>query len=329
MGDSTHVSADEALRVLRQGQPAEVRHRVLEGFHAWLSDSSLSDDTLGTYWRRIRVFLDWVGATAERDNAFADGAGRDRAVRAFTDEMVIERNLADSTINVSLRAVDIFYAWLGLGPAAAPRVLLTHPPLDTLDRRQLSTLLRAASGIGHREYALIVLMLDLGLSSDQVLALRRRDIRLGHRHGRVRCPDAHGRPRWAMVQASTAVVLRNWRLERRALCGRRIRAFFITRHPAHGALSERGLHYIVQRIGRGADLQVSPRTLRNTARTRIAREIIESDHTSYLPGPPTSRVPTPAVAPPQPRRKPARPARPRRANTPKGQLRLDFGSGAQ
>ncbi|MEU6586552.1 hypothetical protein [Nocardia sp. NPDC046763] len=314
---------DEALKRFSQD--------LLRGY---IIDRPLSEGTRHTYYRHVRGFLYWLSDNAfeiqtdcvTHPEAFADDDGRRRAVRQYRDAELVEHGLAESTVSGMLRALDLFYYWLGF----TTRLRLPRPdpgerPLEVLDRQQYSAVLRSAASRGERDIALAALILDLGPTVDQLVALVPADLRLDPRRntGHLCFRRSDGEPDWRPLRPGTVAVQRRWLQRRRELlAGRQVSALFLNLNDQPTALTGRGLHFVVRNIGAQEGLVISPRILRNTARQRGPGSELDSETLADLLGPHPTTPPPPAPEPAeQVRRRHWR--NPRTAPPPQLQLDLD------
>ncbi|MFJ9370571.1 hypothetical protein ACIRRA_39955 [Nocardia sp. NPDC101769] len=336
------TSSGAAVRVVLCERGPDANDEALTRFSRALArgdigDRPLSEGSRATYYRHVRLFLNWLsdnvfevetGWISHRE-AFADDDGRRRAVRQYRDAMQVEHSLAESTVSGMLRAVDLFYYWLGFTTRLRlPRPEPPERPLEILDRQQYSAVLRSAASRGERDIALAALILDLGPTVDQVVALGAADLRLdpSHNTGQLCCRRPDGEPVWRPLRPGTVTVQRRWLHRRRELLGRRqVSALFLNLNEEPTALTGRGVHFVIRAIGAQEGLVISPRTLRNTARQQIPGTELDCETLAELSGPHLT-------PPPVPEPEPAEQVRlrhwrkPRKVPVP--QLQLDLGSDA-
>jgi site-specific recombinase XerD len=256
---------------------------ALEAFRAALGRLALAPKTRVTYLERVNDFLRWWRGSGGFEDAFTKGRGRDAAVAAYCEKLT-----EPSTVNVSLAALDTFYSWVGLGRVRLPRAVLAQIVPDTLDVRQQSRLLAAASQRGLRDYALVTLALDAGLLESELAALDVDDLFLDEvaERGEVRVGD-----RRVPLGAACRAVLMLWCADRRSrLGGNRPGALFIT-EDRRGRLAVRTVDHIIRVAGREAGMEISPGTLRNTCQRRLRHSGLSAAAVDALMG---RRWPNPA-----------------------------------
>ncbi|MFE3001433.1 hypothetical protein ACFXG4_41420 [Nocardia sp. NPDC059246] len=308
------TSSGAIARVVLCERGPDANNEALKRFsqdlaRGYIGDRLLSEGTRATYYRHVRGFLNWLSDNAfeieagriTHPEAFADDDGRRRAVRQYHDAELVEHGLAESTVSGMLRALDLFYYWLGFTTRlSVPRPKPEKRPLDILDRHQYSAVLRSAASRSERDIALAALILDVGPTVNQLVALVPADLCLDpiHNIGQLCCRRSDGEPVWRPLRPGTVTVQRRW-LQRRSqlLGGRQVSALFLNLNDEPTALTSRGLHFVVQEIGAQEGLVISPRTLRNTARERIPDTELDSEILADLQGlQPTTPPPAPEPA---------------------------------
>ncbi|MFC7428704.1 hypothetical protein [Nocardia tengchongensis] len=326
------------------GHGGDVDDAVLRLFSHGLADGEVVDPVLSagtcdTYLRHVRLFLQWLGDNSLVTDvqhpthrvAFADEAGRARAVGGYRAVMMIEHNLADATVRGMLRAVDLFYYWLGFQRRLrVPRTASTQTELEALDRRQHSMVTRSAAARSERDIAVAALILDIEPTTSDVVGYRCSDLRLDPKShtGAIGSRGTDDETCWKTLRPGTVAVLDRWLLKRRELLGdQQTEALFLNLKQVSGPLTERGLNYVIYRIGMQVDMVISPRTLRNTAKLRMPNTELESPDLAELLSPLATVSDVievePSAAEPVMRRQ-WRHTRPPRS--PGAQLRLDFRS---
>ncbi|MFF2088576.1 tyrosine-type recombinase/integrase [Nocardia sp. NPDC058176] len=245
---------------------------VVMSFGIWLGQRYRAARSRETYLERAQQFLVWIRTNGFTD-ALASTAGRDRAIAAFTAKM--EQDVRDgvikaTTLNLTLTAIDLLYASLGMGKPEAPRAAVTRIVPATLTASELRALLRSGAEDGPRAFAVICLALeDCGPTEAELVALDVDDVDLAD-DGGVTVARGTQRQRWAALSAGARVALRTWMPQRDSLLGRDSaeRALFVSFNPPHRRLVPHTIDTIVRRAGRAADLVVAPGTLRATAQQR-------------------------------------------------------------
>ncbi|MGW5569784.1 tyrosine-type recombinase/integrase [Nocardia thailandica] len=245
---------------------------TLRAFATAIQNSPLASNTQQTYIERVHDFLRCLDLSAH-PSALTTSTGLNRAADAYIS-VLRSRGVADSTINVSLAALDALGVWLELGPVDAPRASLDQIVPRTLDQRQHSALLSAAAARPLRDYALISLLLDAGPRPSEVTALDIDDVVLdpGAGRGSVRLTSLSGAVRTVPLGGGCVAVLNVLLVERRtALRGGRGGAALFVGSTRPTRLSERSVDRIVREVGRAATptIEISPSTLRNTCEARL------------------------------------------------------------
>ncbi len=261
---------------------------TLRAFASALRMSSLAEKTQLTYIERAHDFLRWLDA-ARHPAALTTTAGLNGAAAAYITGLQ-DRAVADSTLNVSLAALDALGQWLGLGSISAPRAVVDQITPKTLDQRQHSALLRAAAARPLRDYALISVALDAGPRQSELAALDIDDIELDPAAGRGRATltSPNKTQRQVPLGPGCVAVLNVLLADRRrtlAAESRRQRALFVgSTRPTR--LSERSIDRIVREVGRSANppMEISPSTLRNTCEARLLAAGRNLDEVATLMG---------------------------------------------
>ncbi|MFD4406673.1 tyrosine-type recombinase/integrase [Nocardia sp. NPDC058499] len=260
---------------------------LLEAFRGALSGMSLAAKTRVTYLERVNDFVRWWRGSGGFDDAFTGRRGRDAAVGAYCEDLE-RRGVEPSTVNVSLAALDTFYRWVGLGPVQLPRAVLAQIVPDTLDVRQRSRLLAAASQRGLRDYALVTLALDTGLLESELAALDVGDLCLDEmaEHGQVRV-----RGRTVPLGAGCRAVLMLWCADRRTRLGGDLPGPLFITEDRRRRVAVRTVDHIIRSAGRDAGMEISPGTLRNTCEQQLRRSGLSAAKVDALMG---RRWPNPA-----------------------------------
>lgn len=239
---------------------------LLAGFAVHLDSRELAARTRTGYLDRATQYLRWLAADDDHPEALADPDARDAAVVAWLSGA----DLAPRSVRTSLAALAMFHDWLGLGAPDAPRVTaeLYTPP--TLDHGEHRALLAAAAAAGPREYAMVVLTLDVGARAHELAALDVDDLDLTGWPGRLTITPASGQSRTVAISAASRAALTAWLSHRHLrLLGRAhpTRALFVSR--VGGRMGLRSVDRVIRAVGAGAGLLLAPGTLRATAERRM------------------------------------------------------------
>ncbi len=255
---------------------------ITTGFDYALQDrDDLADRSRQTYLERVGHFMAWLDTHNGFDDALFSPAGRDRAVEAYLTAAVQERGVVGRTVNLTLSALAAFYTWLGFGAPTTPRAAVAPITPRTLSRSEERALLYAAAEKrGTRAYAMIALVLDIGLRKSEITTVQLAGLDLAHRPGRLTIgPTGSSDTRSVPLQPRTHTALRAWITERR----RWLRnyppqtALFLTAHAPHRPLTPRTVDYAIRTVGEKAGLDISPGTLRATAEQRMLHEGLSSN----------------------------------------------------
>ncbi|MEU8899984.1 site-specific integrase [Nocardia sp. NPDC048505] len=282
---------------------------LLTGFGALLgARPDLPPRARKLYRERVGHFLTWVRETGGFGDALHCARGRDRAVDAYLGAAVADRGVAGRTLELSLRALNAFYEWLGLGPPAVPRVLIAPADPRALELGERRAVLRAAAERGPRAYALLVFGLDLGVGTAELVTLDLAGLDLGKWPGQLGIPDQGGGSRTVPLSPVSRAAVAAWLPERRRILrGEEHRALFLTEQAPPRRLLQRTLEDAVRAIGRDAGVDLSPEALRATAEQKLLREGLAPEVVAGRLG---GVVPSPAARRNEPGRKSLR-GRPR------------------
>ncbi|QIS23652.1 tyrosine-type recombinase/integrase [Nocardia terpenica] len=266
-GEGQHGAEGDSADV-QQMALAGLSTPVLAAFKSELASMPFASDTRDTYLGRVGVYLRWLASSTDHPDALSTVEGRDRATAAYCEHLV-----NNSTINVTLAALDVFYRWLQLGQVTTPRAVVDQIESKTLTLKQQSRLLSAAAQRSLRDYALITLALDVGPRVSEIRALDDSDVTgdLGADDVEAALTAPNGTTRTVPVGVGTRAVLRAWRAER----PRYLPASAVASGPlflsfsGDGRLATRTIDDIIRFAGRTADLEISASTLRNTVEQRL------------------------------------------------------------
>ena len=144
----------------------------------------------------------------------------------FLNHLEHERGNDVRTRNARLAAIRSLFAYVALHEphhaALAQRVLAiptkrhTRREVAFLNREESEALLRApdrTSWVGRRDYCLLLVALQTGMRSSEIIALRRGDVRLGD-GAHVRCHGKGRKERSIPLRRDSVAALRAWLKER-------------------------------------------------------------------------------------------------------------------
>ncbi|MGI9098031.1 MAG: phage integrase N-terminal SAM-like domain-containing protein [Solirubrobacteraceae bacterium] len=121
-------------------------------FERWLERQPLADRTKREYARNVRVFLEWLAASAGWDaDPLADRLARDHAARDFRRWLKVERRAAASTVNLALASLDALHRQRGLGNPNVRRELPVRAAPRALSQDHQRDLLRACERASPRD----------------------------------------------------------------------------------------------------------------------------------------------------------------------------------
>ncbi|WP_280364482.1 tyrosine-type recombinase/integrase [Nocardia abscessus] len=263
--DALRLTGADLAR-LYAGGPAALEGPMRDEFRLYLAGSGFAAWTQVTYYKRARGFVKWLVRTDAHPQAFTDSPARDEAVLDYLS------TTTPATRKVTLAAIRAFYEWLRLGPVLVDPVAVDRARPPTLSDVEQARVLDAAAARTARDYALIVLSLDVGPRPSEVRRLDLDDAELSARGGRVRLTAPGGQQRWVALTQATTWVLLGWRTTRATLLGRRAKSgpLFLTLTRYGRIQDDQSLEYIVAEIGQDAGVDgLTPSMLRATVKQRL------------------------------------------------------------
>ena len=198
----------------------------------------------------------------------------------FLHHLEYERGNDVRTRNARLAAIRSLFGYVALHEpqhaALAQRVLAiptkryTRREVDFLNRAKIEALLRApdrTAWVGRRDYCLLLVALQTGMRSSEIIALRRGDVRLGD-GAHVRCHGKGRKERSIPLRRDSVTALRAWLKERGGESYDTVFPNQRGRPLSHGSFD-----YLLARnlaVARAAcasleDKRVTPHTLRHSA----------------------------------------------------------------
>lgn len=195
-------------------------------------------------------------------------------VRAYRAYLLTVRRCKPATINRKLAALSAFchhglsQGWLQADPTEgvenAPRAMAPPRALEVADLRRL--IRRVQQGDNPLHVAVVLLLANTGLRVAEAAALRKEDVMLGERSGKVIVRQGKGgKYREVPLNAETRRALREYLAVRPADTD----SLFVGQR---GPLTTSGIWRIVTRYARQAGVEATPHTLRHTFATRLLRE---------------------------------------------------------
>jgi integrase/recombinase XerC len=243
---------------------------VHDGYARALSQAGgLDADTRRAYDSRIRSYLTWLDSAAAAGDPLADPEARDQAAGAYLGYLRTGRDLAASTVNNHLTALDHFYAHLGLGAVRVQRSPSPQRVPRTLDTAEQARYEHVAGQRPPRDRALLLLLLHSGVLPSELVGLDTGDVRMLAGGYLVTVRD--GEPRTIPVTAGSAQAsMAQWITDRPAWPGAQLtQALFLNRQGAR--LSTKAVSRLVSQLAIDAGVTggdgrpaASPRTVRDT-----------------------------------------------------------------
>jgi integrase/recombinase XerD len=259
------------------GAPAVANNPVevlLAGYRTYLvEERGLAASTVRNYLDVARPFVsaqcasgraDLSGLTAAEVSEFVLAGCRTRAVGSATIFVVGMRALLRYLHLVGITPTGL----AGAVPSAACWPATSLPrPIGHGDAARLLRSCDRRTALGRRDYAVLTLMLRLGLRVGEVAALDLGDI--GWRHGEILIHGKGGREERLPLPADVGHAVASW-LRRGRSHGSCTRVFTTLLAP-HGALSGKGISAIVWRAAHRSGVMASAHRLRHTAATDLLR----------------------------------------------------------
>jgi integrase/recombinase XerD len=248
---------------------------VLAAYRAYLvEERGLAPSTVRNYLEVARRFVLLVDESGRTDLCDLSGV----EVSEFVLAECRARSVGVATIVVvGMRALLRYLHLAGITPtglagavpAAAcwPANSLPQP----LDRRQATRLLASCdrrTAVGRRDFAVLILLLRLGLRVGEVAALELGDVDWRHGEILIRGKGCHVERLPLPVDVGQAVA--DWLRHGRPRCPT-TRALFTTLLAPRRELSRKGVSAIVHRAARRCGVVVSAHRLRHTAATELLR----------------------------------------------------------
>jgi integrase/recombinase XerD len=246
---------------------------VLAAYRAYLvEERGLAASTVRNYLDVARRFVSRVD---EPDRTLRDLTGAE--VSQFVLAECQARNVGSATIVVvAMRALLRFLHLAGITatglagavpPAASWRASALPQPID---RRQAALLLSSCdrrTAVGRRDFAVLTLLLRLGLRVGEVAALELDDV--DWRHGEILIRGKGRRVEQLPLPVDVGQAVAAWLRHGRPRCSS-TRVFTTLLAPRQG-LSRKGISAIVQRAAHRSGVVTTAHRLRHTAATELLR----------------------------------------------------------
>lgn len=246
----------------------------LAAYQGWLVTQPFSAHTRRAYLSRTRLYCAFLENREESyGDPFQHEKARDYAVRDFKTFLKTTHHSKPSSVNLTLAALDHFYAFLGMGKPLVSRETLAQAAPQALEPEQQKHFLRILqTQASVRDRALATLLLYSGLRAGECVALNLDDVVLAERKGRVIVRSGKGNTyREVPLNSQTRQVLQEWRTYRREkFPDENLRAFFVSRQAKR--LTVRALDLRLRQLAAKAGLALSAHTLRHTCLTTLVRK---------------------------------------------------------
>jgi hypothetical protein len=154
----------EAASTNSDGAAGDAVRGALARYLEDLAGQPLAVRTREAYAAHVSAYVDWLAGRPQAEGALREPRARDFAARDFKRHLKLERRWAPSSVNLALAAVDHFNHFLGLGPAVVARDQVAQAAPRALCEDDQRALLRAAEGAAPRDRAIVVMLLQLGVS---------------------------------------------------------------------------------------------------------------------------------------------------------------------
>lgn len=243
---------------------------TLEQFRAELIRQGKSMNTVETYTRNVRLFIEWIEHTTGEPFRDQVSVFDGREYRAY---LVTVKKQKPSTVNAKLEALQQFANYLNdqgkqehitIGRQKA----VARYQVSVLDKSSLYKCRRWASNHASiRDAAIFEVLLNTGLRVSELTALTLGDVELSERKGKiiVRCGKG-GKYRELPLNTDARNALRKYLDVRPSSTDDHL---FL---GERGSLHRNAVAKIIRKIGqRGAGCVISPHVLRHTLFTRMAK----------------------------------------------------------
>lgn len=186
----------------------------LNNFFKYLSKEDLSPFTVRGYRYDLNLFDQWINEHLGRKTHISKLSNMD--LIAYRQHMINVLRLSAATVNRRLEAVRKFFKWATRHKLIKNPLILEVKTVKTIRNRkpqsltevEVHALLKAAGetkhGLSKRNYAIVQLMVQVGLRVSEVSALRLADIQLQKRAGSLRVQQGKGGKQREVPLNSTA-----------------------------------------------------------------------------------------------------------------------------
>lgn len=231
-----------------------------------LNRMPLSDNTRRTYANRVKLFLDWLESSPEKEQALTNATTRDFALRDYK-VWLLQSGAKPATVNASLASLDNFFVFIGLGKAKVRRQDLPNVAPRALEPEELRRVLKViAHCASSRNRTIALLMLYSGLRVSEVAALNVGDVFLTARKGEIVVRNGKGnKHRLIPMNAELREIVQSYMTTPRASS----EPLFVSRRGSR--ISTGAIEFFVRQIARDANVQLTCHTFRHTMITKLIR----------------------------------------------------------
>jgi len=249
---------------------------MFEDFEEYLTNLDKAQKTIAGYLRDMRLFAEWFQQT--NSEPLSPQALTKIDARQYRQHLLNEK-ARPATINRKLAALRAYSDWAkasgqveyslvnGIKNVAEQK----HAP-KWLNKKEQAALEREAEKLlstaktvpairqAKRDYAIVVMLLNTGLRISELCDLDVGDVDTGDRKGEVRVRHGKGsKARTIPLNKLTRRVVKEW-LDKRPEC--KSEALFVSKFGDR--MATRVVQSMVEELGRRADVDASPHTLRHS-----------------------------------------------------------------
>lgn len=282
---------------MKPSTPTDLGRELVRFFGEYLPEQrGLSPNTVRSYRDGLMLLLQFASADARRsvERLEISDLTAERVIK-FLNFLEKERGNGVATRNARLGAVHVFARFLATRKpeylGSLQRVIaLPHKrgaveaPIEYLDRGEFEALLHSidrSSRLGRRDYALFALMFNTGARVQEVLDVRRRDVRLDA-PSQVRLHGKGNKVRLCPIWPATAKLLRALIDESTAPDGDPADARLFT-NARGGPLTRFGVRYLLRRYVDAAaqctpsmrDKSIHPHSLRHSTAIALLKSGVD------------------------------------------------------
>lgn len=243
---------------------------MLDQFQAELIRQGKSRNTVETYMRNIKLFIDWLESTTGEpfDNRITVFDGRE--YRAY---LVTVRKQKPNTVNAKLEAVQQYADFLYTQGIQEKFTIerqksVSNHAIKVLDKSSLYKCRRWVSCYASpRDVAIFETLLNTGIRESELVSLELEDIQISERKGLLIVRNGKGgKYREIPLNSDSRTAIQKYLEVRPASTDQHL--FLGQRGP----LTRNAIYKLVQTIGKsGTGVDLSPHMIRHTTFTRMAK----------------------------------------------------------